>query len=213
MKNQRKREQQAEIEELKHKTEVLKEQLEAAKIEAEIANEKAQGKDISGALDAGDTGRLKQQQIKTQIAQEEARVRVVHEQAKSDVYNLRKSRNEQKRDSIMFILHTLIKLVLLLFLIGIISLGLYRAYRWVTEEPLIKKVEKVVEVPVEKRVEVPVEVPVEKVVEKKVKVIPDECTQIRRNGKIYIDCDGVKINGSNTLGDKDLEQVPDLVQE
>ncbi|MGL5499100.1 MAG: hypothetical protein ACRDCQ_19365, partial [Aeromonas sobria] len=91
-----------------------------------------------------------------------------------------------------------------------------RVYRWTVEAPLIKEVIKKVEVPVEKRVEVPVEkrveveVPVEKIIEKQ--IIPDECSQVRRNGKIFINCDGKSINGAPTLGDNGINQMPELLE-
>ena len=65
---------------------------------------------------------------------------------------------------------------------------------------------KQVEVPVEKRVEVPVE----KIVEKE--VIPEGCSQMRRNGKIYINCDGQKVEGVPTLGEEGLQKAPELLQ-
>ncbi len=88
----------------------------------------------------------------------------------------------------------------------LVSLLLYRLYRWTVEAPLIKEVVKQVEVPVEKRVEVPVE----KIVEKE--VIPEGCSQMRRNGKIYINCDGQKVEGVPTLGEEGLQKAPELLQ-
>ena len=70
-----------------------------------------------------------------------------------------------------------------------------------------KLVEKRVEVPVEKIVEKPVE----KIVEKEVPTIPDECTQIRRNGKIYVSCDGVTVDGAPTIGESGVDNIPELV--
>lgn len=118
-------------------------------------------------------------------------------------------RKAERKKSIQFALITLLKIAVLVLLLAALALGLYRMYRWVTEEPLIQEIETLVEVPIEKRVEVPVET----IVEKEVEVIPDECTQIRRNGKIYIDCDGVKIDGANTIGNDNLEQIPELLQD
>ncbi len=80
----------------------------------------------------------------------------------------------------------------------------YRMWRWSVEEPLIKEV--IEEVVVEKEVieEVIKEVEVEK------EVIPPECTQIRRNGKVYVSCDGVTIDGSPTISESGVE-VPELL--
>lgn len=94
-----------------------------------------------------------------------------------------------------------------IFLILLLAIALYRAYRWVVEEPLIKHVE------IEKIVEKEVEVEVEKIVEKEVEkmVVPEECTQIRRNGEIFINCDGVKIEGVSTLDESGIDNIPELL--
>ncbi|SON53089.1 conserved protein of unknown function [Vibrio tapetis subsp. tapetis] len=97
--------------------------------------------------------------------------------------------------------------IIALLLIALLCLGIYRLYRWTVETPLIKEVIKKVEVPVETIVEK------EKIVEKEVEVIPEECTQIRRNGKVYVSCDGVTIDGANTIGDSGLNKIPELITE
>lgn len=48
-------------------------------------------------------------------------------------------------------------------------------------------------------------------VEKQVDVIPDECTQIRRNGKVYVSCDGVTVNGASTISESGVKNIPDLI--
>ncbi len=91
-----------------------------------------------------------------------------------------------------------------LLLLLIFAAIAYRMWRWSVEEPLIKEV--IEEVVVEKEVieEVIKEVEVEK------EVIPPECTQIRRNGKVYVSCDGVTIDGSPTISESGVE-VPELL--
>lgn len=97
-------------------------------------------------------------------------------------------------------------LLLGLVVAALAALLLYRAYRWCVEAPLIKEVVKQVEV------EKPVERIVEKPVEKQVKVIPKECTQIRRNGEIYINCDGVTVKGgAHTVQESGIDKVPELL--
>ncbi|WP_104399247.1 hypothetical protein [Vibrio penaeicida] len=98
-----------------------------------------------------------------------------------------------KRERVWGWLKLALAIISILSLIVSLLFGLYRLYRWVTEEPLIKTVEKQVEVEKE--------------------VIPDECTQIRRNGKVYISCDGVKVEGAPTIGDSGINQVPELITE
>ena len=93
--------------------------------------------------------------------------------------------------NVMSYLKSICACLLILFLALVLVLLLYKLYRWVTEAPIV----------MEKKVEV------EKIIEK----IPDECTQIRRHGKIQINCDGVKINGSPTIGASGVERVPDFV--
>ncbi|GAD89190.1 hypothetical protein VHA01S_016_00470 [Vibrio halioticoli NBRC 102217] len=217
---QRLKEHQRKLDEARYRKELLQEQLEAEKIAAEIAGEKADTHVHEGTISPEQLNTLKGKQVHSQIVKEEVTAQLARERANAEIYELRKSqRIQQERDSrrlkhqrsrwLQSALNTILKLILIIILISLAVLGLYRMYRWVTEAPLIKEVEKRVEVPVEKRVEVPVE----KVVEKKVEVIPDECTQIRRNGKIYIDCDGVKVDGANTLGNEKLSRMPELLQE
>lgn len=117
------------------------------------------------------------------------------------------NRSKLLRDKLWGWLKFLIALVATLVLIIALLIGLYRLYRWATEEPLIKEVQKTVEVEKIVEKEIPVEVEVEK------EVIPEECTQIRRNGKVYISCDGVKVEGSPTIGDSGLTQIPELITE
>lgn len=148
-----------------------------------------------------------------------------------------------RRDRIFGWFKLFLLFLITIFLILLLATALYRVYRWVVEEPLIKhvevekivekevEVEKIVEVEVEKIVEKEVEVEVEKIVEKEVEVevekivekevevevevekvvVPEECTQIRRNGKIFINCDGVKIDGVSTLEESGLENIPELL--
>jgi len=79
--------------------------------------------------------------------------------------------------------------IILLFLI------IYLSYRWAVETPSIRTAE----------------TKIEKIVEKE--IIPDECTQIRRNGKVYISCDGVQIDGTSTISESGIKNIPDLVTE
>ncbi|MGR5205777.1 hypothetical protein [Vibrio sp. PNB23_22_7] len=101
-------------------------------------------------------------------------------------------------------LKALLLTLLIVILIVFSLLGVYRAYRWITTEPI--QVEKVVEKVVEKPVEVIKEVEVEK------QVIPEECTQIRRNGRIFMQCDGVTIDGAESIKESGVDNVPELFQ-
>lgn len=92
-------------------------------------------------------------------------------------------------------------LLVILLLITLAATG-YRMWRWSVEEPLIKMVEK--EVIIEKEI-------IEEVIrEVEREVIPPECTQIRRNGKVYVSCDGVTIDGVPTISESNVE-VPELL--
>jgi hypothetical protein len=110
----------------------------------------------------------------------------------------------QKRQKMNRIFRGIAMAVIAILSLIIIALLLWRMYRWSVEEPLIKEVEKVVKVVEEVSVEVIKEVEVEKT------VIPEECTQIRRNGKVFISCDGVTVEGASTIGDSG-KTVPDLL--
>lgn len=75
------------------------------------------------------------------------------------------------------------------------ALGLYYLYRMVTEEPIIKTVTETVTETIEKE------------------IIPEECTQVRRNGKVYVSCDGVTVQGAPTIAESGLNEIPELISE
>jgi hypothetical protein len=87
-------------------------------------------------------------------------------------------------------------LLVLLFATTIASaLGLYYLYRMVTEDPIIKTVTETVTETIEKE------------------IIPEECTQVRRNGKVYVSCDGVTVQGVPTIAESGLDEIPELISE
>lgn len=83
--------------------------------------------------------------------------------------------------------------IFLLIFIFVSGLGLYYLYRIVTEKPIIKTVTETVTETVEKE------------------VIPEECTQVRRNGKIYVSCDGVTVQGASTIAESGVDEIPELI--
>ncbi|MFA0240828.1 MULTISPECIES: hypothetical protein [Vibrio] len=85
--------------------------------------------------------------------------------------------------------------ILLLAIFIAASLGLYYLFRLVTEEPIIKTVTETVTETVEKE------------------VIPEECTQVRRNGKVYVSCDGVTVKGAPTIAESGVDEIPDLIEQ
>lgn len=114
-------------------------------------------------------------------------------------HDILKSEQEREwKESIDKILKWLKIAFLTLFLFtftGVACLGLYYLYRFVTEEPIIQTVTETVTETIEKE------------------VIPDECTQVRRNGKIYVSCDGVTVKGASTLADSGVDEIPELINE
>ena len=149
------------------------------------------------------------EEIKTKIftKQSDAENKANYGKARVERLNyLRKERSHRDRFNRIFNWFKVITLALLVIVLIVASIiGLYRFYRWATEEPLIKEIERKVEV--EKIIEKEVEV--EKIVEKE--VIPEECTQIRRNGKIFVSCDGVTIDGAPTISESGIQDIPELV--
>ncbi|OCH19254.1 hypothetical protein A6E03_12265 [Aliivibrio sp. 1S128] len=166
---------------------------------------------------------LTKQELEHQQLQDEAINKAIDTQARKDAQEdnsnlkkiekqrlMREEESNQARDRhrrFMGWLKAILFVILIIFLIVAAIIGLYRLYRWTVEEPLIKEIDKIVEVEriVEKEVEI------EKIVEKE--VIPEECTQIRRNGKIYVSCDGVSVDGAPTISDSGVGEIPDLVTE
>ena len=119
------------------------------------------------------------------------------------------ARDKARRDNVLKWMKLIFGALFALLLLILLAILIYWLFRWATEEPIIKEVERRVEVPVEKIVEVPIE----KIVQKEVTKIPEECTQVRRNGKININCDGVKIEGVPTIGESGHDSIPELIPE
>lgn len=108
--------------------------------------------------------------------------------------NDEKNQNWNRRLDLFFrMLKAGFLLLLLLGLSSLSALGIYYLYRLAFETPIIET----------------------KTVIKKVEkeVIPKECSQIRRNGQIYISCDGVEIKDVPTLADSGIKEIPELITE
>lgn len=144
-------------------------------------------------------------QENTKLAEQELAERKADlEKERSDSLHREK---ELRNNRIWSWVRRLLTLLFALVVLGFLLVVLFRFYRWAVEEPLIKEVEKRVEIPIEKIIETEVEREVEKI------VTPEECTQIRRNGRIFMNCDGKVIEGSPTLGESGLTDIPELITE
>lgn len=181
----KKREHEEELRKTEQEIKLHRQKLEKQKLEMEIASQSA------STLFAEEEREVKSNLLK--VSEGKAK----HEEAQLE-FNLQRERLKSWLKLLTIVI------VLLIFLIASI-LGLYRLYRWAVEEPLIKEVEKVIEV------EKVVEKEVEKIIEKEVDKTPDVCSQIRRNGKIYMNCDGVIIDGSPTIGESGVKNAPELI--
>lgn len=160
--------------------------------------------------------KLEKQKLELEIANNLASTLLAKEESQTDANLLKIEEEKAKREEAelksfdsrerfkSWLKLIAIAIVLLVFLIASV-IGLYRMYRWAVEEPLIKEVEKVVQV------ETIVEKEIEKIVEKEVDKTPEACSQIRRNGKIYMNCDGVVIDGSPTIGASGVKDAPELI--
>lgn len=168
--------------------------------ERELAAEAARIKDIEAKLAQQDM-ELKQRRLDQEA--EALALKEREQQLQADKRNEAASACWHKvRSFFKAVFLTLLALLLMMILAAV---G-WRLWRWAVEEPLIKEVVKQVEVEVEKEVIKEVEVEVEK------EVIPPECTQIRRNGKVYVSCDGVTVDGAATISESGKE-VPELLGE
>ena len=159
----------------------------------------------------------KNQDLRSQLEREELEVKQIRLDQQNQIISNRKRQHQlnvdkqkqkaktlqEKRNRIF---HALLMALLAILLLLILAAVAYRMWRWSVEEPLIKEV--IEEVVVEKEVieEVIKEVEIEK------EVIPPECTQIRRNGKVYVSCDGVTIDGAPTISETGVD-VPELLGE
>lgn len=207
--------QEAEIMRIQEEIKVAKVQadIDRSRLEATAAKEREKAE---AAIEAAEKARQQTQDVvvKTTAQASDAehevqlkRMKIANAEAElkeRDLERQRAERNERyraQRERIKNIFLCLFGLALLI----LIAIGLFRLYRWAVEEPLIKEVEK--------RVEVETIVETEKIVEKEVEieVVPEECTQIRRNGKIYMSCDGVTIDGASTIGESGISKIPELI--
>ncbi|MGF1719134.1 hypothetical protein L4D20_03710 [Vibrio kyushuensis] len=213
---QQRKQHETELEEIEQETERLKQLLESEKLVSDIADAKTdqstatlsdEHAEAISALHAQQRLAIEQEKLKAMQYEADSKLRDLEraEERLNSKAKERRWRTKQKRAA--FWLNQLLKAFVLLLIAALLAIGVYRAYRWATEEPLIKEV--LTEVEVEKIIEKEVEV--ETIVEKEVEIIPDECTQIRRNGQIFIDCDGTKIDGVNTIGDSGITDVPELL--
>lgn len=207
------RDKEAHQAEIKKQKKELESQKESSEKELEIKQTQSDKSNIENDIADKNNQRL--------IQEEETKSKIARDKLEEDRMRREENdmRSESRRKRVWGWLKMILIGLLIIFLIILILLGLYRTYRWAVEEPIIQTVEKRIEVPVEVLVEkivektIEVEVEVEKIVEKEVEVIPDECTQIRRNGKVYVSCDGVTVNGSSTISESGISDIPDLVTE
>ena len=199
-----------------HELKVLEFDLEKERLLKQIELDKLKNEREEEIFEAGKNS----YNTKSFVIQNEVDSHNAAHQKRMNEVEAKNSISKGRRDRILGWFKLFLLFLITIFLILLLATALYRVYRWVVEEPLIKhvEVEKIVEkeVEVEKIVEKEV-VEVEKIVEKEVEVevekvvVPEECTQIRRNGKIFINCDGVKIDGVSTLDESGLEKIPELL--
>ncbi|WP_067522656.1 hypothetical protein [Endozoicomonas ascidiicola] len=166
--------------------------------ERAILAEEAKTQDLRNQIELQN---LETQQVRLDQESQRIKNREREHQLKVDK---RREVSEARRQKGKRIFHTFLMILFAILLLLILAAIAHRMWRWSVEEPLIKEV--VEEVIVEKEVieEVIKEVEVEK------EVIPPECTQIRRNGKVYVSCDGVTIDGAPTISESGVE-VPELL--
>ncbi|MGF1763392.1 hypothetical protein [Aliivibrio kagoshimensis] len=213
---QQRKQHEMELEEIGQETERLKQLLESEKLVSEIADAKTaqsttklndENTETIAAIHAQQRVAFEQEKLRTMQYEADLKQRELDRVEESIKLRTKSERVACRQKQALFWFNQLLKTLLLLLIVALLVIAVYRAYRWAIEAPLIKEI--ISEIEVEKIVEKVVEV--ETIVEKKVEVIPDECTQIRRNGKIFIDCDGTKINGVNTISDAGIVEVPQLL--
>ncbi len=124
-------------------------------------------------------------------AQANAKAIAAESKAQQDSKN---NRWNSKVDKALRWLKVLFLTILLLITLVTAGLGLYYLFRLVTEEPIIKTITETVTETVEKE------------------VIPEECTQVRRNGKVYVSCDGVTVQGAPTIAESGVKEIPELIE-
>lgn len=176
----------------------LKEEIELEHQRNELLKERA--KNSLTTLDNANTeikiseANKQARQAKTDAMQAEAKAQTEAFVAKSKAKREHADKVSRNRiNKIIQWLKASFLLLLLLILLIASALGLYYLYRLVTEEPIIETITETVTETVTKN------------------VIPEECTQVRRNGKIYVSCDGVTVQGAPTIAESGVDEIPELI--
>lgn len=149
--------------------------------------------------------RMQRKEQDAKVAQQEIERQHIKLQQQSDALSLkerehqlivakRKERDASRWQTVRHVFKTIFLTMFTLLLAVVLSTAGWWMWRWAFESPIIEEVLTEVEVEVEKQ------------------VIPPECTQIRRNGQVYISCDGVTVDGVSTISESGQE-IPELLME
>lgn len=116
-------------------------------------------------------------------------------QHKKDLHTLDDQKEEAKKALVWKWLKMIIFTLLSLILIAFLLVGLYRFYRWATEEPIIVEVEKIVEKVVIK--------------ESDVATFAPSCIKLKQDGETLFNCAGITYR-VNTLSDLNKDQIAEI---
>ncbi|MCJ8321795.1 MAG: hypothetical protein MJK12_19320 [Colwellia sp.] len=117
-------------------------------------------------------------------------------QHKKDLQELEEKRKEANKARTGKWLKMILTTIFSLILIGFLLVGLYRFYRWATEEPIIVEVEKIVEKIVIKESEVAAFAP--------------SCIKLKQDGETLFNCSGLTYR-VNTLSELSKEQRAEIL--
>ncbi len=175
------------------KGKLLEKQTKIAETQRLLEEKKAQTQKIDGQRKAKDAAIQREIVKKEQINLQKANDASLDN--KKQLQQLDEQKKEANEARIWKWFKRLLISLFSLVLIGFLLVGLYRFYRWATEEPLIKEVEKIVEKVVIK--------------ESDVAVIAPNCLKLILDKKTHFNCAGITYQ-VNTLSELTKEQITEI---
>tara|TARA_R110000772_G_scaffold160777_3_gene271949 strand:+ start:61 stop:870 length:810 start_codon:yes stop_codon:yes gene_type:complete len=175
------------------KGKLLEKQTEIAETQRVLEEKKAQTQKIDNQRKAKEAAIQREIVKKEQLDIQKANAATL--QHKKDLHTLDEQKKEAKNAIIWKWLKMVIFTMFCLIFTAYLLVGLYRFYRWSTEEPIIIEVEKIVEKVIIK--------------ESDIATFAPSCIKLKQDGETLFNCAG-KTYRVNTLSDLSKEQIAEI---